>query len=58
MLRGEGGAERGHGIVEAPLMQGDGIHITLGKDGSSGLAALGDIQGKHIPALIIHRSIR
>ena len=58
MLRGQGGAKRGHRAVKARLMEGDGIHIPLRQDDPACLGLFGDVQGEHVAALVVHRGVR
>ena len=58
MLRGEGGAQRGHRAVKPRLVQGDGVHIPLGEDDTPRLGLFGDVQGEHVAALVVHRGVR
>ena len=58
VLRGQGGAKRGHRAVKARLMEGDGIHIPLRQDDPACLGLFGDVQGEHVAALVVHRGVR
>ena len=52
MFLGQGGAQRGHGAVEAVLVQGDGVHIALHQDQIAQLGLLRHIQGKQVLPLV------
>ena len=58
VLRGQGGAKRGHRAVKARLMEGDGIHIPLRQDDPARLGLFGDVQGEHVAALVVHGGVR
>ena len=57
-LRGQGGAQGGHRAVKARLVEGDGVHIPLRQDHPPRPGLLGDVQGKYIAALVVHRRVR
>ena len=58
MLRGQGGAKRGHRAVKARLVEGDGVHIPLRQDDPARLGLFGDVQGEHVAALVVHGGVR
>ena len=58
VVRGQGGAQRGHRAVEARLVQRDGVHVALREDDAPQLGALGDVKGKEVAALVEHHRVR
>ena len=58
VLRGQRGAQGGHRAVKARLVEGDGVHIPLRQDHPPRPGLLGDVQGKYIAALVVHRRVR
>ena len=51
LLRGEGGAQGGYGVIKAPLVDAYHIHIPLAEDELRALRILGEVEGKEVAAL-------
>ena len=58
VVPGEGGAQAGHGAVKPRLVEGDGVHVSLGEDEVALLGVLGQVQGEEVAALVVHRAVR
>ena len=58
MVRREGRAQAGHRAVKATLVEGNGIHISLGQNDAAQLCVFCQVQGKEIAAFIENHAIR
>ena len=57
LLLGQGGAQGGHGVIEAPLVEAHHVHIALAEDQLLPLGVLGEVEGEKVAALFKHRGI-